>query len=881
MRGLNPREFMKACRTLLSVALVLAGTALLRAAPVNDNFANALVISGTTNTVTGTNTLATEEAGEPDHGGAITSKSVWWRWTSPVNSAVVLDCLSTGPSFSPAIGVYTGSAVSALSPIAGASGFFLGSPSARVGFAARSGITYRIAVDSISSAAGVFNLTLRTVPPPTNDNFGAAASISGSNIVAQGTIYGGTPQTGEPGHSGDMASVWYRWTAPRAGRVRLSCEERVTAYSGTLLANLAEVSRRTPDLGFVAVFEAAAQASYYIAVSGSPAQESPFSLRLVYGPPNDDFGAAVPLSEFADQVQGSTIGASLETGEPGIIGAVGGSSVWWTYKAPASGELEFSEGGGDLPPLRVYEGASVSGLTLLARNHVPNTDRHLKCLFTCDVVGGRTYYIAATGFDAGPQRIETNFVFDVALKVAPPNDAFKARMVVEPSATVAFSSTVGATREIGEPGSGSNTVWWSWTPTRPGPVILTTYGSACDTIMGVYVGNSPGSLVQVGSNNDCFLWNSNATSPTVGWTTAGGPTNDVISRFRLNADNGVEYKIAISVSPTNQPAGQVALNLARLAIEDILAVRRSTNANGSIGFQADLRLVNLQTNASSRLRLRLVAQPGYSYNFPLYYNCPWNFLTVPDIALGTVGLPAPGTLQAGGNTQVTVAGNCPPSVRPELYWGYGYGVIAVLEEQDGTDWRFQDARMILVGEWPEIGGQSGPGGGVVLVSAALRTGDEVGYLDVKIGPPAAVRLGGAWRVSPTNYGELGELRPYTTYRSNDWRLAIRSRNFSIQTRPLNGFDSPPNQTVTIQPEAIVPLDLNYAVDPPRLAFDRARGLGVTGTPQTAYRIQQVTNLPPTTWFIYTNVTLGPGVTWLPQTTNTFSNRFYRAFWLSN
>src|SRR5688572_12210346 len=40
------------------------------AAPANDNVANAQLISGTTGTVTGNNTDATEESGEPNHSGS-------------------------------------------------------------------------------------------------------------------------------------------------------------------------------------------------------------------------------------------------------------------------------------------------------------------------------------------------------------------------------------------------------------------------------------------------------------------------------------------------------------------------------------------------------------------------------------------------------------------------------------------------------------------------------------------------------------------------------------------------------------------------------------------------------------------------------------------
>jgi hypothetical protein len=500
-------------------------------------------------------------------------------------------------------------------------------------------------------------------------------------------------------------------------------------------------------------------------------------------------------------------------------------------------------------------------------------------MFSCDVLGGRTYHIAATSRTIGATETESDFTFQISLNVAPPNDAFSSPLIIEPTASATFSSTVGASREPAEPGTGSNSVWWSWTPTRPGPVVLTTYGSACDTILSVYVGNSLLSLFPVISNNDGYLWNSNSSTVSE-WTSPTGPTNDVISRLRLNADNGVQYKFAVSVAPMNQRPGQVTLNLTRLVIDDITAVNRTLRADNSVDFDVNLRLMNLNDVPPSRLRVRLIARAGYSHDHTLMYNCPWESFSIADLPLGTFLPPGAGVLPASSVTQIIVNGRCPPPARPGNNWGYGYGVIAVLEEQQGLNWISQDARMILIGEWPQISGSSGPGAGVILVSAALQSANQVGFLDVKTGPPAAVRLGGAWRVSPTNYGELGELRPYTNYTGNNLRLAIRSTNFSIDTRPLNGFVSPTNQSVVVQPAAITPLDLSYLVNPPLLTFDRLRGLGISGVPQTAYRIQHVTHFPGDAWFNYTNVTLLPGVNWLSHTTNTFSNRFYRALWLS-
>jgi hypothetical protein len=64
-------------------------------------------------------------------------------------------------------------------------------------------------------------------------------------------------------------------------------------------------------------------------------------------------------------------------------------------------------------------------------------------------------------------------------------------------------------------------------------------------MLGVYLTNTAGALIRVATNDDCFVWVTN--TPTSGWSTTNGPTNDVISRLRLNADNNVPYRIARTV----------------------------------------------------------------------------------------------------------------------------------------------------------------------------------------------------------------------------------------------------------------------------------------------------------------------------------------------
>jgi hypothetical protein len=82
--------------------------------PANDNFANAQVISGCSGSVTGVNTSATKESGEPSHspdnnqGGA----SVWYQWQAPATSNVTIT--TAGSNFDTVLAVYTGPSVGSL-----------------------------------------------------------------------------------------------------------------------------------------------------------------------------------------------------------------------------------------------------------------------------------------------------------------------------------------------------------------------------------------------------------------------------------------------------------------------------------------------------------------------------------------------------------------------------------------------------------------------------------------------------------------------------------------------------------------------------------------------------------------------------------------------
>ena len=133
--------------------------------PPNDNFINALTLSGASGATMGTNTFATKEVGEPSHATvASATNSVWWKWTAPSTGFLRVDTLRT--SFDTVMAAYTGSSVNALTAIASNDDFNFagGIYQSLISFTATSNTTYSIAVSGYNGATGAITLNWILVP---------------------------------------------------------------------------------------------------------------------------------------------------------------------------------------------------------------------------------------------------------------------------------------------------------------------------------------------------------------------------------------------------------------------------------------------------------------------------------------------------------------------------------------------------------------------------------------------------------------------------------------------------------------------------------------------------------------------------------------------
>jgi hypothetical protein len=261
-----------------------------------------------------------------------------------------------------------------------------------------------------------FTVTVLAPTGPANDFFVAAMALPGSDGLVDATNSGATKEPGEPAHAGDAGgkSIWFKWTAPLTATVTFQTagsafDTLLGVYRGAAVGSLTPVAA-SDDVSSTVVtsrvsFAATAGTTYLIAADGYQAASG--ALRLTWssvaGPANDFFASAIALTGASGTVNGSTVAATKEPGEPAHAGNAGGASVWYRWTAPASATVTIETAGSSFDTLlAVYRGSTVNALTQVAAN-----DDVSSTVFTSRVsfaaTAGTTYLIAVDGYKpSGP-----------------------------------------------------------------------------------------------------------------------------------------------------------------------------------------------------------------------------------------------------------------------------------------------------------------------------------------------------------------------------------------------------------------------------------------------------------------------------------------------
>jgi trimeric autotransporter adhesin len=215
---------------------------------------------------------------------------------------------------------------------------------------------------------------------PANDNFAHRIPVTAQHALLAGTTLNATLEPWEP--FGDQSTIWWEWRPPFAGVARVwtgakTNDTRLRVFAGDDEASLIQigVSDRWQDLWLPdgVAFVAEAGLPYAIGVGSTSFYGSgPVTVGLLLEPlpANDDFAHRQSLAGFELAVEGDTVGATVEPGEPMHGGIQGEHSLWYTWTAPAAGRVVIRTDSGEVMGyLGVYTGTNLEGLSV-----IPNTD---------------------------------------------------------------------------------------------------------------------------------------------------------------------------------------------------------------------------------------------------------------------------------------------------------------------------------------------------------------------------------------------------------------------------------------------------------------------------------------------------------------------------
>ena len=873
--------------------------------PSNDNFANAISLAGTNVSTTASNIFfATPETGEPQHGSDTSGKSLWWQWTAPASGGVSINTL--GSDFSPTIAVYTGSAVTSLTPVTNGTDHIV--------FKVVGGVVYNIAL--ADDAVGQINLNLNYSPSPSNDNFANSPILGEFGGTQNGSNYGATSENGEPAQGGAVPpsdlwgeSVWWNWASAYSFPITISTTSgnfisTISLFSGNTITNLTHIATSvgtTPTN--ILCFQPTPYVNYEIAVDGNSGVEGSFTMTIALAtstPTNDNFTNAIMLSGSNIFTTGNNLNATVETGEPSHAGEPDAGSVWWSWKSSSPGRLFVSTAGSSFPPqLAVYQGPDVAHLTSIASasSSVIACPGFSFLDFDITATSPQTYQIAVDGTPNTNYGQQTEGSINLALAFVPEpvNDNFASRIPLTGSYLTVTGSVIAASQEAGEIvdgySSGLRTVWYSWiAPTNlggtSGSVTLRVTGTGIsattnDPIVGIFQGNSLTTLSNVPVVTELF-----GNMRQVNFTAQAGSTYQIAIAGGQSTGEGVDTSFAQRTSAVppapllETGAFLLHLNYTTLALSvsniipdatDFINLQ-FTNRGAKIPFGAGAQIINYGANPSGPVRVRLVT------------------LTSGGVVMSDEGSfypPGNTGLATGSNATISLSGACLPSSE----------ILAVLEEQVGGDWFFRDSSIVIAGNSSvSYLCYAVLGGGVTLLEPGLsgQCFCPANLVSVQINGPTNVVEGSAAAYTGTAYFDNGSSPNFT---NTIWATSDTNR-FPITTNgiltagsvtsntPISvtsyfsylGVTQSTNKSVTIL--NLPPPQLTNVLRLPNGTVQ----LSIEGVPGREHVIEAATNLTaPIVWTeLLTNATgtngsAQPGLLiFIDQTATNFNHRFYRA-----
>ncbi|MFC7335858.1 S8 family serine peptidase [Haloferula chungangensis] len=362
----------------------------------------------------------------------------------------------------------------------------------------------------------------------------------------------------------------------------------------------------------------------------------------------DDLADALRFEGVQGYWSGSNRKASREPDEDSFsLAGTGSRSLWFAWNAPYQGLVEFEVQSSDEGVrLAAFSPGPDGQLSLVWDGGGSKTEERQTLRFYSEV--GKEYRLLVDSSHPTGQNLL------VTLALRPVNDQRSKSLALlgDRFETIADNRTATAEPfELDRPHAGvgkGKSLWWNWTPEFDGDFVMTTYGSAFDTVLAVYVNEGNASLTEIASNDDRsgLDWTSQVEFPAVGGTqyliAVDGFRDDAAGTIALSGFRGDVIQLVRQPSSVTAPLGD------RIGFE-VVAL-----AGGSLSYQWFFEGQEIPGATQSRLSI----DPVTSSDFGSYEVEVSN--EVSSIRSDAVTLTelrtAPAIAQSSGN-QVVVSGD--------------------------------------------------------------------------------------------------------------------------------------------------------------------------------------------------------------------------------
>ena len=411
-----------------------------------DDFKDAVRFTGTNGLVSGSNTNATREPGEPFHVNKPGDKSVWYKWRSPSTGIATVG--TTGSTFDTLLGVYIAKnpwwpAVSNLLAVASdedRGGYFTSGSR----FNAIKDTTYYVAIDGFSGDSGEYVMSWshektdyllpvivdaplsRTVLPGTNVTFYAHAHR---------VCKFGHEDCNDASHfpNGKLPRVFYQWMFEGAPIFRATNEifrvTNVQASAVGIYTVVATVNGRSveSDDAFlqINVTDGVAQNTqtwdkYQDAFTAPPLLLGAFEVPAPAAVPGTGLAAITPMAVVVSGYSGSQIFNTTKSTSQGEIfcGVIGGSSQWLPFLPGESGTLNLNTDGSSFDTLLAVMVSNVPPQIVACDNNSGQGATNSKVVIP--VEAGKHYFIGIDGVGGAFGRVVLNYSLATATTPAVP-----------------------------------------------------------------------------------------------------------------------------------------------------------------------------------------------------------------------------------------------------------------------------------------------------------------------------------------------------------------------------------------------------------------------------------------------------------------------------